>query len=425
MKRLLFIVFVTMSLTVLANDALKVVAILPTVDVEGNVGYGVKFQLRASLTYAINMTPGYMGVDRVDMSSIMNEQSFQRTGAVNNDQIKKLGDMAGAQYVLIAEAALYDAQNIIIAAKILDVETGGVVKSTPASTAGKDPEKMQAACVKVAKTLLGVSSSIGGTGGSGVGSYPPSYGNRTTNQDFTEDAGGINMKMIWVEGGEFMMGCTSEQSGCSSDEQNVRRVTVDGFYIGMLEVTQSQWEKVMGTSVYQQRDKANTSWSMRGVGPDYPIYYVNWEEATEFCRLLSNKTGRTYTLPTEAQWEYAARGGKKNEETKYAGSNMIDAVAWYTDNSGSSTHPCGTKRANALGIYDMSGNVWEWCKDWYSSSYTSYDTNNPTGPSSGSNRVLRGGCWNSNATICRVAHRNGNTPTFRNYDCGFRVVCIP
>ena len=243
--------------------------------------------------------------------------------------------------------------------------------------------------------------------------------------NFTEDAWGINMKMIWVEGGDFLMGCTSEQDSCESDEQNVRRVTVDGFYIGMLEVTQSQWEKVMGTSVSQQQNKANSSWSLLGVGPNYPMFYVSWEEVTEFCRLLSNKTGKTYTLPTEAQWEYAARGGKKADGTKYAGSNMIDAVAWYYGNSGNSTHPCGTKRANALGIYDMSGNVCEWCKDWYSSSYTSYDTHNPSGPSSGSYRVFRGGCWYYDAPLCRVAYRGVSSPGYRSSGLGFRVVLLP
>ena len=143
----------------------------------------------------------------------------------------------------------------------------------------------------------------------------------------------------------------------------------------------------------------------------------------EFCRLLSNKTGRTYTLPTEAQWEYAARGGNKNEGAKYAGSNMIDAVAWYTDNSG--THIVGSKRANALGIYDMSGNVWEWCKDWYANSYVSYDTNNPVGPSSGSVRVIRGGSWRNVAFNCRVASRNNYYPGIRGNGLGFRVVCLP
>jgi len=386
------------------------------------VPYGVKLQVRMNLTYAISNTPGYEGYDRVDMASIMGEQNFQRTGMVSDAQIKRVGEMTGAQYVLIAEAALYDEQNIIITAKVLDVETGGVANSAPPAFANKSPDKMQEACVTLARKLLGGRSSSST-------SYSSSYSNSNSNsysrgQDFVENAWDINMKMVWVEGGEFMMGCTSEQGSCDDNEQNVRRVTVDGFYIGMLEVTQSQWEKVVGTNIYSQKNKVNAS-STNGVGPDYPMYYVNWEEAMEFCRLLSDKTGKTYTLPTEAQWEYAARGGKRADGTKYAGSNIVDAVAWCGDNSGYSTHPCGTKRANALGIYDMSGNVWEWCKDWYSSSYTSYDTNNPTGPSSGSNRVRRGGGWFYVAACCRVACRGSYSPGYRDNCIGFRVVLLP
>lgn len=244
--------------------------------------------------------------------------------------------------------------------------------------------------------------------------------------NYTETAFGINMKMIWVDGGDFLMGCTSEQGNdCEDDEKNVRRVTVDGFYIGMLEVTQSQWEKVMGTSIYKQRNKAKSKVSMPGVGSNYPMYYVSWDEAMEFCRLLSNKTGKTYVLPTEAQWEFVARGGKKSDGKKYAGSSWIDAVAWYRENSSLSTHVCGSKRANALGIYDMSGNVWEWCKDWYTDSYMSYDTKNPTGPSSGNYRVCRGGSWWYDASNCRVANREWDAPLKRVNNLGFRVVCIP
>jgi formylglycine-generating enzyme required for sulfatase activity len=253
------------------------------------------------------------------------------------------------------------------------------------------------------------------------------HGDGSSTQDFTETAYGVNMKMIWVEGGEFLMGCTSEQGNdCEDDEENVRRVTVDGFYIGMLEVTQSQWKKVMGTTISQQWTKANFSGTpTRGVGDDYPMYCVSWEEAMEFCRLLSIQTGKTYTLPTEAQWEYAARGGCKNDGTKYAGSHLLDAVGWYADNSGDKTNVVGSKRANALGIYDMSGNVWEWCKDWYASSYSSSDTNNPTGPSSGSDRVNRGGAWFNGASVCRVANRSNLSPGDCYYSLGFRVVLLP
>ena len=246
-------------------------------------------------------------------------------------------------------------------------------------------------------------------------------------QDFVETTLGLNMKMVYVEGGEFLMGATSEQgSDAESNENPVRRVRLDTYYIGECEVTQEQWAKVMGTSIQQRASKEVLTTC--GVGPDYPMYYVSWEEAQVFCQELSRMTGRTYCLPTEAQWEYAARGGKKADGTKYSGSWSIDAVAWYNDNSGSRTHPVKTKRANGLGLYDMSGNVWEWCSDWYSSSYNAKDTNNPTGPSTGSKRVLRGGSWGKIARICRVSYRDNTSPDARNAffeGFGFRVVVIP
>ena len=426
MKRFYFSFLISFFfLSAFAQATVKKVAILETVDKQGNVPYGILLQVRSSLTYAISSNEGYEGYDRVDMSAITGEQNFQRTGMVNDEQIKRLGEMTGASYVLIAEAAIYDDEHIIIAAKILDVETGGVVSSTPPAIAPKEPTKMAEACIRCSQTLVGGKMPTKGVNINLSGNSNYSSQSMSRNQDFIETAWGINMKMIWVEGGDFLMGCTSEQGGdCGNDEQNVRRVTVDGFYIGMLEVTQSQWEKVIGTSIYQQKTKAGAS-STYGVGPDYPMYYVSWEEAMEFCRILSNKTGRTYTLPTEAQWEYAARGGNKNEGTKYAGSNMIDAVAWYTDNSGNSAHIVGSKQANALGIYDMSGNLYEWCKDWYANSYVSYDTNNPVGPSSGSIRGNRGGSWNNSASCCRVAYRNCSSPGNRYGNLGFRVVLLP
>lgn len=434
MKRFLFsFCLILACLSVFAQTEIKRVAILETVDKAGDVNYGVKTLLRQSITFAITRTAGYEGYNRVDMAQIMGEHNFQRTGYVSDEQIKKLGQMTGAAFVLIAEAANYDPTHIVILANLVNVESGRIVNSSIPIVAPTDPNGMSKSCADLAKMLLNLGSapSIQNTH-----SYNTTSSNDTqtgyasqpapaANQDFTETAWGVNMKMIWVEGGDFLMGCTSEQGGdCNSDEQNVRRVTVDGFYIGMLEVTQSQWEKVVGTSIYQQKSKAGGN-NTYGVGPDYPMYYVSWHEAMEFCRLLSNKTGRTYTLPTEAQWEYAARGGNKNEGTKYAGSNMIDAVAWYDSNSANTAHIVGSKRANALGIYDMSGNVWEWCKDWNADSYVSYDTNNPVGPSSGSSRVFRGGGWDLSASRCRVASRDGYSPGNLSFSLGFRVVCIP
>ena len=154
---------------------------------------------------------------------------------------------------------------------------------------------------------------------------------------------------------------------------------------------------------------------------DRPVETVSWNDAMEFCAELSRMTGRRFTLPTEAEWEYAARGGKKSTNAKYSGSSSVANVAWYEGNSGSQTHPVGRLRANELGIYDMSGNVWEWCLDWYGN-YSSASQTDPMGPSSGSYRVNRGGGWSSFAKFCRVSSRDSRTPGNRLSDIGFRVV---
>ena len=234
--------------------------------------------------------------------------------------------------------------------------------------------------------------------------------------------------MVYVDGGTFMMGATEEQGTDALErEKPVHSVTLDGFYIGKFEVTQAQWKAVMGTTIDQQRGKASEYWgdaALYGVGDNYPMYYVSWEEAVEFCEKLSAQTGKTYRLPTEAEWEYAARGGQQADGTKYAGSSTIGDVAWYTSNSGSKTHPVGQKQPNALGLYDLSGNVYEWCSDWSSSNYYSSSPSvNPQGPSGGSSRVIRGGSWYRYAQYCRVSGRYYYTPDYRNGNLGFRVVC--
>jgi formylglycine-generating enzyme required for sulfatase activity len=225
------------------------------------------------------------------------------------------------------------------------------------------------------------------------------------------------MKMIWVEGGDFYMGSIDDDS--NFDEKDIRLVTLDGFYMGMLEVTKDQWQKIMG----------------KGDGGDNPATGVSWEDAVEFCRRLSIKTGKNYKLPTEAQWEYAARGGKNGYNTKYAGSDNIKEVAWYEKSIGKysdggyyyikNLHKGGQKKANELGIYDMSGNVYEWCLDWYAEDYLIYDTYNPQGPTTGIERVLRGGHYESHAEDCRVSNRYFSRPSSTWEKLGFRVVCIP
>jgi len=167
-----------------------------------------------------------------------------------------------------------------------------------------------------------------------------------------------------------------------------------------------------------------------GTNPSYfkgdsnPVEKVSWNDCQEFIRKLNSLTGRTFRLPTEAEWEYAARGGNQSKGYKYSGSNTLSSVAWYADNSSSQTHAVKTKSPNELGLYDMSGNVYEWCSDWYGS-YQSSTQTNPQGPSSGSDRVLRGGSWEINARCCRVSLRNNYSPDVRYYDHGLRLVLVP
>ena len=222
------------------------------------------------------------------------------------------------------------------------------------------------------------------------------------------------------------MGATSEQgSDADSDEKPVHQVTVSSFSIGQTEVTQALWYAVMG----QKPTSGGSQWSSTyGLGDNRPAYYVSWDDCQEFITKLNQITGQQFRLPTEAEWEYAARGGNKSQGYKYSGSNTIGDVAWYWDNipsqtsgnSGYGTQPVATKQANELGIYDMSGNVWEWCSDWYGS-YSSSAQTNPTGPTSGSDRVCRGGSWGDYARVCRVADRNNYPPSHRNSGIGLRL----
>lgn len=423
------IIFFLFASATMAQNEVKRVAILETVDKAGTISYGTKILLRQSITYAITQTPGYEGYNRVDMAQMFCEHEFQRTGYVSDSQIKKLGKMTGAAYVLIAEAAEYDASHIVILANLVNVETGQIENSSIPVVAGTDPENMAKSCAYLAEVLLNIKTHTSSSSNSSTPrTSTPQQTNRInypirSDKNYMESSMDVNMEMVWVDGGEFLMGCTAEQTDCREDEKNTHRVTMDGFYIGMFEVTQAQWAKIMGTSISSQREKTSYQ-KTYGTGNEYPMYYITWEEAMEFCRVLSKKTGKTYTLPTEAQWEYAARGGIANEGTKYAGGDMPDNVAWYSKNS-FSTHPCGEKQANTLGLYDMSGNVAEWCKDWYSDSYSNRDTNNPKGASSGSKRIRRGGSWEDSARTCRVSNRGSEFPNSRSYSIGFRVVCIP
>ena len=263
---------------------------------------------------------------------------------------------------------------------------------------------------------------------------------------WAEDNNTIPDEFVYVPGGTFTMGNTL--GGGNSNELPLHEVTLSSYLIGKYEVTQAEYSQYM---------QPGSNWTSNyGLGPDYPAYYVSWYAILKYCNLRSMAEGLTpvytisgstnpanwgsvptsnnatwnaaicnwsangYRLPTEAEWEYAARGGAVTPDYIYSGSNDINTVAWYSGNSGSTTHPVGMLGPNGLSTYDMSGNVWEWCWDWYGD-YTSQSQINPTGPGSGSYRLLRGGSWDLTATYCRVSYRYAGGP-YHGYDVsGFRL----
>lgn len=227
----------------------------------------------------------------------------------------------------------------------------------------------------------------------------------------------VSFKMIRVEGGSFQMGSVNNDADAFEDEKPQHRVTLKDYYIGETVVTLPLWNAIMGAKL-----KYNIDWEGNyGGGVELPAYRVSWEDCREFIKRLKMKTGIKFRLPTEAEWEYAARGGKKSHGYKYAGGNNLDDVAWYEGNSSGRIHPVkNEKQGNELGLYDMCGNVWEWCQDWWEK-YSGDIQANPKGASNGSRRVLRGGGWYSDARNCRVSNRNGKHPSTRDNNIGFRL----
>ncbi len=248
-------------------------------------------------------------------------------------------------------------------------------------------------------------------------------------------------EMISVLGGTFKMG---SDDPLDYGAKPIHSVTLDNFNIGKYEITVAQFAAFIKETGYKTtaetegssyiwngktvEDKKGVSWRDNEGGAkrtaaeyNHPVVHVSWDDATAYCAWLSQKTGKKYRLPTEAEWEYAARGGAQSKGFTYSGSNNLDAVAWYKENSKDATHAVGLKSGNELGIFDMSGNVWEWCGDWYGDYDPKSASKNPIGPVKGSGRVIRGGSWDNSSVYCRSAYRGGSPPAYRYYDIGFRA----
>ena len=231
-----------------------------------------------------------------------------------------------------------------------------------------------------------------------------------------------NIEMLLVPGGTFMMGCSaSTQYGCGSEESPTHPVTLSAFYIGRYEVTQAQWQAKMGSNP--------SSFSGYSDSPSRPVEQVSWNMIASGSTSFMSLTG--LRLPTEAEWEYAYRAGTTTAFHSYSGQpngfnddTLLENIAWFYPAAGGQTHAVGGKLANGLGLHDMAGNVWEWCQDWYGP-YSSASVTNPTGPTTGTYRLLRGGGWNSNSGSCRASRRGGDTPGYLYSNLGFRVVRTP
>jgi formylglycine-generating enzyme required for sulfatase activity len=321
----------------------------------------------------------------------------------------------------------YDIPAATVGVKIRDIDVSGGVGG------GKPPYTFEATGLPAGMTV----SAAGVISGTPLSAAAAGDATITVKDDATPQASkGIaiaygkvfDITLKPVAGGAFQMGCTAKQAGdCESAESPEHEVALTkDFYVGETEVTQAQWREVMDWSAEDLAARLDVCGAY-GRGDDHPMYCVSWEDITEeggFLAKLNAATGRNYRLPTEAEWEYAARGGADGpaHDYKYSGSDTIDDVAWYRDNSSLTTHEVGKLAANELGLYDMSGNVWEWVSDWHDSSYYSVSpAADPTGSATGAIRVIRGGSWIHLAEYVRVAYRAGDTPDHRIGDLGFRL----
>jgi formylglycine-generating enzyme required for sulfatase activity len=275
--------------------------------------------------------------------------------------------------------------------------------------------------------LVGLPFVISCTGSSETNKAGISSESQSTSQDISPDNGietitnSIGMKLVLIPKGTFVMGSPESEEGRQKDETQHEVTISKDYYLGVTEVTQGQYQKVMGKnpSYFKKRIIRESDSSM------YPVEAVSWEDAVEFCKKLSElpeekKAGRVYRLPTEAEWEYACRSGSKSAYSFGESSKSLGDYAWFGKNSNGQTHPVGEKKANDWGLYDMQGNVFEWCSDWYGE-YPKGAVSDPSGPKRGSFCVFRGGGWYDGAAGCRSALRSGSAPSDRGDGLGFRV----
>jgi formylglycine-generating enzyme required for sulfatase activity len=388
MKKMIVLLLAALCAGMAYGQEKKSVAVVPTTG--GSVSQDIRMGISNGLEEGVFNSGRYKLVARgAAFEKAFGELKFQQSGLVDDSQLIEFGHATRADFVCYATVSKYSGEEYRISYKMIDVASGEIVNMGK-ETVRNGVTGLLNATDNIATKLF--SGKPGGSGGmSGTRSHP------------------AEPEMVFVQGGTFRMGSTKQQGG-DDDEMPVHEVTVGDFYIGKYEIKQAQWEVLMGNN------------PSRFKGDNLPVESVSWDDVQRFIERLNAATGKQYRLPTEAEWEYAARGGNQGEGYQYSGSHFIKDIAWFNDNSGSTTHPVGTKQSNELGIHDMSGNVYEWCYDCYGP-YPASAQYNPVGASSGFYRVHRGGCFYSDAFLCHVAYRSYYSPGDHYYQLGFRLAC--
>ncbi|MDR1218399.1 MAG: formylglycine-generating enzyme family protein [Treponema sp.] len=351
-------------------------------------------------------------VDRSVVERVLREHAFQAGDWSDQQKTAELGTALNADWIVRGEMEKFGS-TILVTVQFYDIKTFRFMGGADLRLANADEayDKMDPLVDRLVETISGSPASGGRSGGAASGAGG--------------SARGAPAGFVLVPAGTFSMG----SGNGDSDEKPMHQVTISkAFYMSDHEVTQKEWVEVMGNNP--------SNWK----GDDLPVEQVSWFDAIEYCNKRSIREGLMpaysgsgeyircdfkasgYRLPTEAEWEWAAKGGGKDFMVyEYSGSNSVDGVAWHSGNSGGQTHPVKTKGKNSLGLYDMSGNVWEWCWDWYEA-YSSGSQTDPSGAAAGSYRVPRGGSWDYDAQILRSAYRYGHTPSDGSSDVGFRLV---
>jgi len=359
--------------------------------------------------------------------------------APHTKALTKAVRLKAVRYLLVGTVSGLPDGTLSVTARLSEWQTGRIANGRVAQVAADDWKQLGSRLPDLSGRLIGDAFDWVGPGSGTPSLKAPIYEewhfdaneavrrqeetakNLGIKKELTLDLGNkVTMKLVLIPAGEFLMGSPGDEPNRSPDEGPQRAVTISKpFYMGVCTVTQAQWKAVMGTTIAQQVVKAGKNSHLYGEGDDYPMYFVSWDEAVEFCKKLSQKTRNTVSLPTEAQWEYACRAGSNTRFSYGDEDDKLGDYAWYAGNDPNmhetNMHPVGQKKPYAFGLYDMHGNVWQWCSDWYAyypdserpppPGFVGIATD-PTGPATGTKRVLRGGCWSSDPHGCRSAYRN-------------------